>query len=151
MNEKYSITKTFKFEAAHRLLSMKENHPCRRIHGHSYVINATITVDHLSQTNPNMVLDFGSFKSFQKYFDTYFDHKIILNNNDPLCNILKDIDDCGLLIMPDNADPTAENMAYLFSLMLVKTCLQDYGIKHGKVSIEVFETVGNSATHEMEF
>lgn len=30
------VTQAFKFEAAHRLPLVKETHPCRRLHGHSY-------------------------------------------------------------------------------------------------------------------
>jgi len=30
------ITQAFRFEAAHRLPGVKETHPCRRLHGHSY-------------------------------------------------------------------------------------------------------------------
>ncbi|MDD4081765.1 MAG: 6-carboxytetrahydropterin synthase [Sphaerochaetaceae bacterium] len=150
MDGKYSITKQFKFEAAHRLLSMPEGHPCRRIHGHSYVVNATIEVDCLSKSNPNMILDFGIFKSFQKDLDELFDHKIILNSNDPLCDILKDIPDSGLFILT-NMDPTAEKMSEWLTLKLIIKYMKEFGIPHGTISIEMFETVGNSACFKLPF
>ncbi len=59
----FSIKKRFKFEAAHRLLSMPEDHPCRSLHGHSYVVDVKITVKDLKDLeNPNMIIDFGKLK-----------------------------------------------------------------------------------------
>ena len=72
----YSITKSFKFEASHRLFDMPSNHQCRNIHGHSYVVNVTISVDTLKD---NMVIDFGKLKQFQTHLDKHYDHSIILN------------------------------------------------------------------------
>lgn len=37
-----TLTKTFRFEAAHFLPSVPEGHPCRRLHGHSYEIDISI-------------------------------------------------------------------------------------------------------------
>jgi 6-pyruvoyltetrahydropterin/6-carboxytetrahydropterin synthase len=37
-----TLTKTFRFEAAHFLPSVPEGHPCRRLHGHSYEVDISI-------------------------------------------------------------------------------------------------------------
>lgn len=34
----WSISKMFTFEAAHQLKHLPANHPCSRVHGHSYVV-----------------------------------------------------------------------------------------------------------------
>jgi 6-pyruvoyltetrahydropterin/6-carboxytetrahydropterin synthase len=37
-----TLTKTFRFEAAHFLPFVPEGHPCRRLHGHSYEVDISI-------------------------------------------------------------------------------------------------------------
>ncbi len=36
------LTKSFRFEAAHRLPRVPENHKCYRMHGHSFVVEITV-------------------------------------------------------------------------------------------------------------
>ena len=38
MYELYEVTKQFRFEAAHSLPHLPEGHKCKRLHGHSYMI-----------------------------------------------------------------------------------------------------------------
>jgi len=65
----YAVTKAFKFEASHRLFTMPMEHPCRNLHGHSYVVRVSIWVEDIKNLeNPNMVIDFGKLKEFQKQF-----------------------------------------------------------------------------------
>ncbi len=145
----YSITKSFKFEAAHRLFTMPNDHPCRNIHGHSYVVKVSIWVDDIkTMENPNMVIDFGKLKQFQKQLDEFFDHTLILHEDDPLFDILKD-HVCKIIKMPFKLDVTAENMAYLFANSINVIC-NEYKIKTGQIQVEVAETVGNTASYTRE-
>ena len=42
---KLSLTKTFRFEAAHWLPCFPEGHKCRRMHGHSFVVDVVVEGD----------------------------------------------------------------------------------------------------------
>jgi 6-pyruvoyltetrahydropterin/6-carboxytetrahydropterin synthase len=54
---KTSITKTFTFEAAHSLPAYEG--PCQRVHGHSYVLEVTVTGPlQTSGSDAGMVADF---------------------------------------------------------------------------------------------
>jgi 6-pyruvoyltetrahydropterin/6-carboxytetrahydropterin synthase len=139
----YSITKNFKFEASHRLFNMPKGHPCGNLHGHSYVVKVTISTEELN--NQCMVTDFGNLKPFQIWLDVNFDHATILNLKDTkLYEALKSFD-FKITTMP-NGDPTAENMAELFCGK-IRDIAYNLKIDYVNISIEVFETVGNSATY----
>ncbi len=145
----YGITKNFKFEAAHRLFTMPQDHPCRNLHGHSYVVKVSVWIEDIKQMeNPNMVIDFGKLKIFQKQLDEFFDHALILHEDDPLYDIIKD-HVCKIMKMPFKLDVTAENMAYLFANSINAIC-KEYKIKSGQIQVEVAETVGNTASYVRE-
>ena len=38
----YSVTRTYRFEAAHFLPKVPETHKCRRVHGHNYRVDVTV-------------------------------------------------------------------------------------------------------------
>jgi 6-pyruvoyltetrahydropterin/6-carboxytetrahydropterin synthase len=142
----YSVTKTFKFDAAHRLLTMPKEHKCSNIHGHSYVVRVSIAVDNIKDMkNPNMVVDFGILKKFDDELDK-MDHSLILHQDDPLIPILKN-HICRLVVMPNGLDTSAENMASLFANKINHMCIHEFGINTGQIQIEVDETVGNTASY----
>jgi len=135
----YGVTKLFKFEAAHRLFTMPEDHPCRNIHGHSYVVRVSIWTNDLTN---HMVIDFGKLKEFQTILNNNFDHFLILHENDPLYDIIKD-HVCKIRKMPSELDVTAENMARIFAdyiNQLYSECVN----KNGNIHVEVDETIGNT-------
>lgn len=60
----YLITKTFKFEAAHRLEDWPIGHQCNRLHGHSYQFTITLIGDILSgPPKPGVILDYGDLST----------------------------------------------------------------------------------------
>jgi len=148
----YSITKTFKFDAAHRLFTMPEGHKCSCIHGHSWTVRVSINVDTiLYLENPNMLIDFGVLKLFQKHLDAKFDHCLILHPNDPFVSELEG--KTKILTMPDNMDTTAENMAKLFTetIRYMFVDLIKNKVNSGFIRVEVDETVGNTAAYQEDF
>lgn len=149
IREMYSVTKTFKFDAAHRLFTMPETHKCRNIHGHSYVVRVGIYVEDIKKMkNPNMVVDFGILKKFADDLEV-MDHALILHQDDPLGPMLKD--HIGrLIIMPFGLDTTAENMAVMFANQINHMCINEFKISAGSIQVEVDETVGNTASYMRE-
>jgi 6-pyruvoyltetrahydropterin/6-carboxytetrahydropterin synthase len=166
-----TVSRTFPFEAAHRLLDYPGK--CRHIHGHSY--KATVKVETCPGTaasratdprflgrdtridNLGMVADFGLLKKVVGgWIDTHWDHNVILNPDDPLLTVrrmgpITMIPDVFLgkepYIMPAQwPNPTAENMA--MALMRdVGDLLRKEGLSLVKVRIR--ETEACSAAYEL--
>lgn len=72
-----SITKIFKFEAAHYL----SEHPgkCKNMHGHSYTLEVEVCYGIGQSLPPNMmVIDFGDLKKLiDPYIEEKLDHKLL--------------------------------------------------------------------------
>ncbi len=97
-----TITQKITFDAAHRLLNYVGN--CNNLHGHTWVIDIEIESDR-PLDKCGMFIDYRVIK---QYFKNYYDHKTILNMDDPLVDLLKDVE-IDVTIMDGN--PTAENLA----------------------------------------
>lgn len=94
----YRASKEFSFEAAHSLITAAHSLKCLRLHGHSYKVTISITVDAL--TEEGMVLDFAVLSTLFHPLLVAFDHSVI---------------EPALLMsmgVPEPANPTAENMAF---------------------------------------
>lgn len=74
------LTKRFRFEAAHAILNY--DGPCSNIHGHSYVLEVTVTGP--KQEDTGMVVDFKVIKKVvEEQVLNYFDHALLFNHNHP--------------------------------------------------------------------
>lgn len=85
MSFKYRIGKTIKWEAAHQLKGLPDDHPCSRLHGHSYEAEIVLWAELLDEVG--FVLDYNVLKAVREMLD----HQ---NLNEIL-----------------DANPTAENIA----------------------------------------
>lgn len=90
------------FDAAHRLYGYHGN--CSNLHGHTWSVDIEIESDR-ELDSCGMFIDYRTIKN---YFKEYYDHKTILNMDDPLVDILK-ANNIDMTIM--NGNPTAENLA----------------------------------------
>lgn len=106
-------------EVAHRLYKLPGK--CENIHGHSMIVSLQI----FGEFNSNGIfegLDFGSIKkAFRSYLDTRYDHRLLLNEDDPwageLVRTIVENDRRvvwterlpGLICTP--GDPTTENIS----------------------------------------
>ncbi len=75
----YLITKTFHFEAAHRLADWPEDHQCHRLHGHSYQLTVAISGHNLSPPpKQGVLLDYGDIsKMVKKHIVDVYDHQYL--------------------------------------------------------------------------
>lgn len=74
-----SITRTFEFDAAHRL--HLHQGACRNLHGHRY--KAEVTVVSKSCLEEDMILDFGTMKQLiGGWIDANWDHTTIVGDED---------------------------------------------------------------------
>lgn len=131
-----SITREFRFEAAHRLylpsLSPEENKglfgSCSTIHGHSYRLQVTL------RGMPNecgWLLNFNELKNIVRHY------------------VLNDYDHVDLNTLADFRDvpPTAENMAEAISRRLEPHCA---GENYHLFRVSVFETADAWASWEVD-
>jgi 6-pyruvoyltetrahydropterin/6-carboxytetrahydropterin synthase len=92
----YIISKEFHFSASHVLNGLKDDHPCKRLHGHNYVVSFSFKSETLNEVG--FVIDYRELDPIKKYLDNIFDHRHL---ND---------------VMPE-LNPTAENIAkFLFDI-----------------------------------
>lgn len=106
----HTVSKSFKFCAAHRLLGHKGK--CRYLHGHNYA--ATVTVGpryrDAELDGLGMVLDFEILKDrIGLYINSAWDHNTLVHIADPLLKVPDVFGDRIPFVMDEN--PTAENMA----------------------------------------
>jgi 6-pyruvoyltetrahydropterin/6-carboxytetrahydropterin synthase len=132
MDGRFQITREIAIDAGHRI----PNHhsKCRNLHGHRYVIQATLHGDVATSGSVEGMaggMDFGFLKEeMLKTIDAGCDHALILYEKDPLlekllqidvwtpemntqgyCIFLADQTICGKIYVIDRV-PTAENLAF---------------------------------------
>nr|WP_197040237.1 6-carboxytetrahydropterin synthase QueD [Mycobacterium sp. URHB0044] len=83
MTDTMEIFYEFKFEAAHRLPNVPEDHKCSRLHGHSYQVQVHVKGPIGEQSG--WVIDFGNIKGACKPVIDRLDH-YYLNEIDGLEN-----------------------------------------------------------------
>ncbi len=70
----YRVTKSFRFDAAHRLTDPYAG-KCTRLHGHSWRVAVTVRSSTLDPCG--MVMDFHDFAPLKNYIEKRFDHATI--------------------------------------------------------------------------
>ncbi len=66
------LTKTFTFEAAHRLPHMPDGHKCTRLHGHSFRVD--LVCEGHPDPHSGILVDFADIKAAFKPFHEQLDH-----------------------------------------------------------------------------
>jgi len=89
----FNIDKTFEFCYGHRVWSQELDGrysedlkcACRHLHGHEAKVQVYLSGDKLER---GMLTDFRHLEWLKKFFNTYVDHKFILDKSDPLFSFL---------------------------------------------------------------
>lgn len=130
----FFVTRLIHFCYGHRLMEYKGK--CRHPHGHNGKIEITLRAKKLDRLG--MVMDFEEIKErVQRWVDAELDHKMLLNEADPLVKMLRDLGE-PVVTLPCN--PTAEAIARLV-------------YEHAKrqklpvVSVRLWETVNSFAEY----
>lgn len=133
-----TATKLFKFDAGHRL--MHHGGKCSNLHGHEYKLEISLKgeVDDTS----GFVIDFSIIKKIVSPLIDYFDHAMVLNENDvEVINLCKK-NSWKMFILPN--EPTAENIGLYFKKVVDKS-LFDKGYKLEPCTVKIWETSGSYA------
>jgi 6-pyruvoyltetrahydropterin/6-carboxytetrahydropterin synthase len=71
----YRITKSFAFDAAHRLPNVPENHKCGRMHGHTYTV--VLGLAGKLQAKLGWIQDYGEIKEIYEPLRQRLDHRCL--------------------------------------------------------------------------
>lgn len=103
----FTVARDFSFSYGHRLYRYEGK--CRRLHGHNAEVRVEIAVEKLNEQG--MAFDFTQLKeTVGKWIDDEFDHRVFLDKNDPLANVLLG---AGEPVVLTEGNPTAERLAAL--------------------------------------
>lgn len=111
MQNRLSLTKTFRFEASHVL----PKHPgkCSRLHGHSWVLD--VTIDGPVDPETGFVVDYGRLKAcVEAFVIEKVDHYHLGAEN----VLLGDIEDTQVAVLGHNFYPSSENLVTAFVRLL---------------------------------
>lgn len=69
----FTVTKQFRFEAAHSLPHLPEGHKCRNVHGHSYWFEVAVSSHSLDERG--FVIDYAEISESMSSIVTLLDHQ----------------------------------------------------------------------------
>ena len=67
---------------------------CKLLHGYALQFKFTFGCEKLDERN--WVVDFGGLKPLKAWLEDHFDHKVILDHNDPMLKNFEDLQSAGL-------------------------------------------------------
>jgi len=102
-----TISRSFTFDAAHRLPQMPPEHKCHRLHGHTYRVRVELTGPLQAD---GMVYEWGELDEFLRRLHDIVDHRY-LNDLHHLAPTTSPIPKTGIKHQVPQNNPTAENMA----------------------------------------
>ncbi len=103
----FRVTRQIDFCYGHRLLNYDGK--CKHLHGHNG--RAIITLESENLDDRGMVIDFSDIKKVvSRWIDDHLDHRMILQQQDPVVPVLQEMGEPLFLI---DSNPTAENIARL--------------------------------------
>ena len=71
----YTISKEYHFSAAHHVPALEDDHPCKRMHGHNYIVSIEMRSETLNEAG--FVRDIKELDTFKAYLDDNFDHRLL--------------------------------------------------------------------------
>jgi len=136
-----TITRRVEFDAGHRVPD--HNSQCRNLHGHRYVLEATVKGEVCNEPgNPEngMITDFGALKEImQAEVASQWDHAFLVYQDDQVVvKLLSSIPDHKTVVLP--VVPTAENLAELAAQKISSALTAQYGDKIILTNVRLYET-----------
>lgn len=136
-----TITRKIEFDAGHRIPDHASQ--CRNMHGHRYVLEATVTGEvHQQEGNPEngMVIDFGALKNIMlSSVGELWDHAFLVYRNDlAVLSFLRSLPEHKTVVL--EVVPTAENLVKVAAAQLKTALSERYGKRVALVSLRLYET-----------
>ena len=143
--KKYQTTKTFGhdkgYSCAFRQWNAKTN--CKYLHGYS--LGFKITLEAINLDDNNWVYDFGGFDFLKKWLAKNFDHKLLIDENDPDLEFLRTLDEKDLAQVNIIPKISCEYFAEMTFGFIKQHLSNQHEIK--VVSVEVSEHNANTAAY----
>ncbi len=136
----FTVTKRMEIAGAHSL-NLPYDSPCAKLHGHNWIIEVEVSAEELNKEG--MVIDFTEISRIVKQLD----HNMLSELKCPHCLLL-----ITSGILPDDTNPTAENIAKYLYIKLMARLLMLYQTDDSHVSTQVTkvtvqESEGNTACY----
>jgi len=142
-------TKTYGHERGYAVAyrQWRADSHCKYLHGYSLAFFFEFEAEDLDARN--WVVDFGSLKSFRDKLDEWFDHKVLVAEDDPEFGTFEHLQQIGLLKMTVVARTGCEGLSEFLFQYLDEIWLPENGYSpRCKVrKVEVRETPSNSAMY----
>ena len=140
-DRRVQVTKRFTLEMAHALRD--HDGPCKHIHGHSYVLDVTLTGEPLDRTGDpknGMVMDFADLKAIAKqHVVDVWDHAFLAYRGDTaVVSFLQSMPGHKTVLL--DVVPTAENLAAEAFRILDPLYRDVYGNHLRLERVRLFET-----------
>jgi len=130
------ISKSFKFDAAHRLVDGYKG-KCSNVHGHSWVVTIHLQSDRLDKFG--MVRDFNDLKVIKNWIDKWLDHACIVADSDKYLTNWLDANKQKKYTVKGN--PTSEKLSQVIFDMCHEQMVPVY-------AVDISETCTSSARYE---
>lgn len=136
------ISKDFAFDAAHRLHLVREDHPCRNLHGHRYQITVQVYAVHID----TMVIDYRDLSCIKEWIDGMIDHSTLISKDDAILRQLAEANPevFGKIFIFPIKETTTELMAEFFQYLFLSILEGRIGFKFG-LAVSIKETPNTSA------
>lgn len=136
---KYQIVRKHEIHCGHRVYQHESK--CKNLHGHSYIFHLKCESTELDRLG--RVIDFSVIKELVcRWLDDNWDHRLILWEQDPWLENLRQIDPT-IVTIPYN--PTAENLAKYLVEVIGPMLFTGYPLTLSEVTLE--ETSKCSASY----
>lgn len=129
---------------AFRNMALSPSH-CAQMHGYALSFLLTFEATHLER---NIVVDFGSLKSYLQYLKDNFDHQTLIAENDPELEMFQELHRKKIVNLNTFPAVGCEAFAY-FAYGALETWLSSngYSPRVRAVSVEVWEHGSNGAAY----
>ncbi len=124
----------------------KAHSHCHLLHGYALQFKFTFGCNRLDERN--WVVDFGSLKPLKKWLEDTFDHKVVLDKEDPCMDKFKELEEAGLAeltVLNGVGVEMFAKHAFDFAQDLIS---EDTNGRCWVVSVECAEHGANSAIYE---
>lgn len=145
---KFVSTKTYGHEKGYAVAyrQWRADTHCNLIHGYALAFHFEFEAEVLDQRN--WVADFGGFKTLKENLDDWFDHTLLVAQDDPEFNTFEELHKKGLCKMVVVERTGCEGIAKWLADYINEIWLGDNGYSDGRVKlrmVKVSETPANSA------
>lgn len=145
MDFKYRSTKTYNelFPVAYR--QWRADSHCNHVHGYALSVHIEFGATDLDARN--WVVDFGSLKPLRHLLEDWFDHTLLVAQDDPQKELLLALGKAGIAKITEVEKTGCEGISEFIFEYINTVWLKDYGYSSRAIctKVEVRETASNMA------